>query len=202
MTVAIARTNAIAEDFHDLLVAALPALRQQAMALTRNRSEADDLVQAAVTSALAAKASFEPGTNFRAWMTRILRNRFRSNMRARRETVEIDDAPAAAFARSGRQEERIEIAELRRHLARLPADQRLALLMITVQQKSYEEVSSELGVAVGTLKCRVFRARRQLQAWMLGEEAVPAQTRKPAVRPSVSDGRARARARAAAVELR
>lgn len=156
--------------FHDLMVAALPQLRQQAFALTRNRSDADDLVQAAVTNALAAQQSFMPGTNFKAWMSRILRNRFLSDMRRRRETVEMDDAPPEAFARAASQEDSIALQELRHNLGRLPADQRIALMMVTVQGLSYEEVSAQLGVAVGTLKCRVFRARKQLQAWLLGNE--------------------------------
>jgi len=155
--------------FHDSLVATLPSLRQQALALTRNHADADDLVQSAVTNALAAQRSFVPGTNFRAWMTRILRNRFFSNIRARRETVALEDVPAGRLSRSGGQEESLALQELNAHLARLPAESRLVLMMISVQGMSYEEVSASLGVAVGTLKCRVFRARKQLQAWMLGE---------------------------------
>lgn len=161
--------------FHTLMVATLPALRQQAFALTRNRADADDLVQAAVTNALAAQHSFTPGTNFKAWMSRILRNRFLSDMRRRRETVEVDEAPADAFARAASQEDSIALQELRHALAKLPADQRLALMMVTVQGLSYEEVSEQLGVAVGTLKCRVFRARKQLQSMLLGE--APAERR-------------------------
>jgi len=177
-------------NFHELLISVLPQLRQQAFALTRNRADADDLVQAAVANALAAKQSFEPGTNFKAWMSRILRNRFLSDMRRRRETVEVEDAPQEAFARPAGQEDSVAVSELRVQLARLPADQRLALMMVAVQGLSYEEVSSELGVAVGTLKCRVFRARKQLQAWLLPDEPAPAtnQAAQPA-RPRASASR-------------
>jgi RNA polymerase sigma-70 factor (ECF subfamily) len=160
-------------DFHAALKECLPTLRQQAVALTRNRADADDLVQTAVVSALAAQDSFTPGTNFRAWMTRILRNRFISNIRARRENVALDDVPSATMARSGGQEESLAMRELRRHLGRLPADQRLVLLLISVQGLSYEQVSEQLDVPVGTLKSRVFRARRQLQEWLLGEDGSP-----------------------------
>jgi RNA polymerase sigma-70 factor (ECF subfamily) len=158
-----------AAPFKVLLLASLPSLRQQALALTRHRADADDLVQATVSSALGAWASFEMGTNFRAWMGRIMQNRFISDRRRRRETVDVDDAPANLLARSGGQEESLALRELRRNLARLPADHRLALMMIAVQGASYDELSERLGVAVGTLKCRVFRARRQLQIWMMGE---------------------------------
>jgi RNA polymerase sigma-70 factor (ECF subfamily) len=182
-------------SFHDLLLAALPGLRQQALALTRNRADADDLVQSAVTNALAAKDSFAVGTNFNAWTSRILRNRFVSNVRRRREIVDIDDAPAALLARSGGQAERMELLELRRCMLRLPPNQRIILLLVSVQGLSYEEASAQLGVAVGTLKCRVFRARSQLAAWMLGETAPAAPSR--AARPAAA-GKARNSLRPAA----
>ncbi|WP_137126158.1 sigma-70 family RNA polymerase sigma factor [Roseomonas sp. HF4] len=156
--------------FADDLVALLPRLRVQALALTRNRADADDLVQAAVTSALAAKDSFTPGTNFGGWMYRILRNRFLSDRRRARETVDVDDAPPQALSRPGNQEDNLALQELRRHLARLPADQRMALIMVSVQGLSYQEVATAMGCAVGTAKCRVFRARRQLEVWLLGTD--------------------------------
>lgn len=165
--------------FHELLMASLPSLRLHALALTRHRADAEDLLHSAVASALAAEASFELGTNFRAWMTRILRNRFFSNIRRHRETVDLEDAPASALGRSGGQEEGLAVQELHRCLARLPSDQRVVLLMITVQGLSYEEASVQLGAAIGTLKCRVFRARRQLRRMMMGEE----ETRRPAAAP-------------------
>lgn len=169
--------------FHDLLVAALPALRRQAYALTRHRAEADDLVQAAVTNALAARHSFAAGTNFQGWMSCILRNRFLSDRRRRRETVAVEDAPAEAFARAAGQEDSIALGELRRHLARLPAEQREALVMVTLEGLSYEEMSARLGVPVGTLKARVCRAREQLRIRLLGEATgeAPVKTR-PAAR--------------------
>ncbi len=160
-----------ASSFNGLLLAALPGLRLRAMALTHHRSNADDLVQAAVTSALAARHSFTMGTNFRAWMLRILRNHFITTLRRRRETVELDDAPPALLARSGGQEGGIAFAELHKCLGRLPPEQRLVLLLIAVEGLSYEAASEQLGVAVGTLKSRVFRARTQLRLWLMPEEA-------------------------------
>jgi RNA polymerase sigma-70 factor (ECF subfamily) len=183
-------------DFHDLMVASLPSLRQQALALTRSRADADDLVQTAVANALAAHDSFEPGTNFRAWMGSILRNRFLSDCRRKRPSAALEDAPPASLARSGGQEESLAMKELNRHLARLPADQRLLLLLISVQGVSYEEASSQLGVPVGTLKARVSRTRNQLRRWVLGEERAPpapfprAQARPEAVGPGALGGMA------------
>jgi RNA polymerase sigma-70 factor (ECF subfamily) len=167
--------------FHDALVELLPRLRVQALSLTRNRTEAEDLVQAAVVNALAAQASFTPGTHLGAWVYRILRNRFISDRRRRRDTIGMDDAPPEAFARSGNQEDRIALGELQRAMARLPADQRVALVMVAVQGMSYEEVAKVTGCAVGTAKCRVFRARRALEARLLGEP--PAKRPNAAPRP-------------------
>jgi len=155
--------------FHDQVIAILPKLRIQALALTRNRSAAEDLVQDAVCNALSAHASFIPGTNFPAWMHRILRNRFISNLRKRRDTTDIDDVPQSAFATEAAHEDRLALKELGRAMTRLPADQREALLMVVVHGMSYEALAEATGCAVGTAKSRVFRARRQLEAWLLGE---------------------------------
>jgi len=176
--------------FQSLLVANLPMLRQRALSLTRHKADAEDLLQTAIASALAAQTSFEPGTNFRAWMTRILRNRFFSNLRARRESVELDHAPPGLLSRSGGQEERLAVQELCRCLAALPDDQRRILLMITVEGVSYAEASLSLGVAVGTLKCRVFRARQQLRSRLLGEDAPPRGGSSRLIRPTPVDAHA------------
>lgn len=165
-------------SFHAALVALLPKLRVQALSLTRNRADADDLVQAAVTNALAAQASFTPGTNLGAWMYRILRNRFISDRRRLRETVDMDDAPPEAFARAASQEDSLALRELRAEMAKLPADQRIALVMVTVQGMSYEEVAAATGCAVGTAKCRVFRARCTLEARLLGDAEQGRNTRR------------------------
>jgi RNA polymerase sigma-70 factor (ECF subfamily) len=167
-------------SFHDQIIAILPKLRVQALALTRNRTAAEDLVQDAVCNALSAQDSFCPGTNFAAWMHRILRNRFISNLRKRRDTTDIDDVPAAALATEAPHEDRLALKELASAMTRLPADQREALVMVVVHGMSYEALAEATGCAVGTAKSRVFRARRQLESWLLGE-AKPA---KPAIAAS------------------
>lgn len=157
-------------EFHGQLVTLLPRLRVQALALTRNRAAAEDLVQDAVANALAAQDSFTPGTNFPAWMHRILRNRFISTLRKQRDTTDIEDLPASLFAVSATHEDRLVLKELGRAVNRLPVDQREALFMVVLQGMSYEDVAGATGCAVGTAKSRVFRARRQLQSWLMGEE--------------------------------
>ncbi len=156
-------------SFHDQIIAILPKLRVQALALTRHRASAEDLVQDAVCNALSAQSSFIPGTNFAAWMHRILRNRFISNLRRRRDTTDIDDVPASVFATSGAHEDRLALKELGQAMNRLPVDQREALVMVVLHGMSYEELADATGCAVGTAKSRVFRARRQLHAWLVGD---------------------------------
>ena len=159
----------MASAFHDQVIAILPKLRVQAMALTRNRAAAEDLVQDAVCNALSAQASFIPGTNFPAWMHRILRNRFISNLRKRRDTTDIDDVPQSVFATNAAHEDSLALKELGTAMDRLPADQREALVMVVIHGMSYEALADATGCAVGTAKSRVFRARRQLETWLLGD---------------------------------
>ncbi|GBQ09947.1 DNA-directed RNA polymerase sigma-E/Sigma-24/FecI [Acetobacter cerevisiae DSM 14362] len=159
-------------SFHDQVIGILPKLRVQALALTRNRAAAEDLVQDAVCNALSAQNSFAPGTNFAAWMHRILRNRFISDLRKKRDTTDIDDMPASFLATNAPHEDRIVLKDLDAALARLPDDQREALVLGVLEGMSYQELADIAGCAVGTAKSRVFRARRQLEAWMTGEEHV------------------------------
>jgi RNA polymerase sigma-70 factor, ECF subfamily len=167
--------------FDEQVIAILPKLRVQALALTRNRAGAEDLVQDAVCNALSAQDSFIPGTNFAAWMHRILRNRFISNLRKRRDTTDIDDVPSSAFATDAPHEDRLALKELAKAMSRLPFDQREALVMVVIHGMSYEALADATGCAVGTAKSRVFRARRQLEAWLFGErpgDAVAARNRQ------------------------
>ena len=158
------------QAFNEQVIAILPKLRVQALALTRNRASAEDLVQDAVCNALSASTSFIPGTNFAAWMHRILRNRFISNLRKRRDTTDIDDVPAGMFATEAPHEDRLALKELGVAINKLPADQREALVMVVIHGMSYEDLAEATGCAVGTAKSRVFRARRQLESWLLGED--------------------------------
>ena len=126
-------------------------------------------MQDAVCNALSAQATFIPGTNFPAWMHRILRNRFISNLRKRRDTTDIDDVPQAVFATNAAHEDRLALKELGAAMDRLPSDQREALVMVVIHGMSYEALADATGCAVGTAKSRVFRARRQLESWLLGD---------------------------------
>lgn len=161
------------DEFEQQLISILPRLRVHALAMTRNASAAGDLVQDAVTSAVAARGSFTPGTNFPAWMHRILRNRFISDTRKRRPTVDIADVPEAALATPAAHEDHLVLKELHVALGRLPLLQRESIFMVVLHGMTYEQLAETMGCAVGTAKSRVFRARRQLQVWLAGETPCP-----------------------------
>jgi RNA polymerase sigma-70 factor, ECF subfamily len=172
------------DGFHDLLVTALPRLRTHAHALTRNPTAAADLVQDAIANALAARDSFAPGTNFRAWIHRILYNRFIGETRQRHATMDLDDVPETLLGVGGAQEDRLVLGELRGAIGRLPAEQRTALLLVALQGMSYGKVAEVTGCVIGTAKSRVFHARRQLQAMLLGYAAASSNTSPRCIVPA------------------
>jgi len=155
------------QEFHDQLIAFMPKMRVWALALTRNRAAADDLTQDVATKALVAKDGFTPGTNFSAWVHRIMINHFISSVRSKREFTDMDSMPEIQVAAT--HEDRAALRELGWALGRLPQDQREALYMIVLQEKSYEDAAQMTGCAIGTLKSRVHRARLQLRAFLLGD---------------------------------
>jgi len=165
----------LADKFSDSLLKLIPKLRVHALTLTHNHAAAEDLVQDTIVSALTARTTFEAGTNLAAWAHTILRNRFISTVRRRREMVDLQAAPDAAFMAPGAQEDRLVLKELGRALARLAPEQREALIMCVALGMSYEAIAATTNCAEGTAKSRVFRARRQLKAMLLGEGAETSQ---------------------------
>ena len=147
----------------DVMLAAVPSLRAFAISLCGNVDRADDLVQEALLRALANLDSFEPGTNMSAWLFTILRNLFRSEYRKRRREVEDGDGRfSATLKMQPDQPGHIEFEEFRTALAKLPPDQREALVLVGASGFSYEEAAQICGSAVGTIKSRVNRARIRL----------------------------------------
>jgi RNA polymerase sigma-70 factor, ECF subfamily len=154
-------------EFQERLTAFLPKMRVWAMSLTRNRAAAEDLVQDVAVKALAASESFVPGTNFSAWVHRIMTNHFISGVRSRREYNDLDKMPEVRIPAA--QHDRIELRELNLAFQRLPKEQKAALRMAGIEEQSYEEAADATGCAVGTLKSRVHRARLNLRSQMHGE---------------------------------
>jgi RNA polymerase sigma-70 factor (ECF subfamily) len=147
----------------DQVLATVPSLRAFAISLCGNIDRADDLVQETLLRALAHIDSFEPGTNMPAWLFTILRNLFRSEYRKRRREVEDAEGRYAETLKSHpEQTGRVEFQEFRAALAKLPADQREALILVGASGFSYDDAAAICGCAVGTIKSRVNRARTRL----------------------------------------
>jgi RNA polymerase sigma-70 factor, ECF subfamily len=157
----------VPNNFDEQLIAFLPRMRVWALALTRNRAAAEDLTQDVAAKALLAQNCFTPGTNFSAWVHRIMLNHFISSVRNKREYTDMENMPEQSV--SAPHEDRTALRELAWALNRLPPDQREALLMIALQEIPYEIAAERTGCAIGTLKSRVHRARLQLRSFMLGE---------------------------------
>jgi len=154
-------------SMRDAVLAAVPSLRAFAISLSGNVDRADDLVQETLLRALVNIDSFEPGTNLSAWLFTILRNHFRSEYRKRRREVDDGDGTYAESLKSQpEQEARVEFREFRAALAKLPSDQREALILVGASGFSYEEAAGICGCAVGTIKRRVNRARTRLAELM------------------------------------
>lgn len=151
------------DDLHGQIVEVIPNLRAFARSLVSNPSQADDLVQGALTRALSNLDKFEAGTNLRAWMFTILRNLYYSELRKRRREVEdADGGYAAMLSSQPNQLAALELKDFRRALAQLPAEQREALVLIGASGFSYEDAARICGCAVGTMKSRVNRGRNRL----------------------------------------
>jgi RNA polymerase sigma-70 factor (ECF subfamily) len=152
-----------APDFQQSLLAAIPHLRAFAIGLCGKADGADDLVQETLVRAWANQTGFQPGTNLMAWLYTILRNAFYTEFRKHRhEVADTDGQFAATLAHRPSQESHVEFREFRAALAKLPDDQREALLLVGASGLSYEEAAQICNCALGTMKSRVYRARTRL----------------------------------------
>ncbi len=150
-------------SFEELALPLLDSLYRYARWLTRNATEAEDLVQEAYLKALRGFDSFRAGSNIRAWMFRILRNTFltsRSGLRAESlDEQEMMDAatPESQFFR------RVDAQSLRRAIEQLPVEFREVLLLCDVEEMSYKEIAEMLSIPMGTVTSRLIRARQKVR---------------------------------------
>ena len=159
------------DSFEQLAIPLFDQLYNFAHWLTQNREEAEDLVQETYAKALKGFSSFELGTNFRAWMYRILRNTFLTSRKGLKVSItvplEVEDGPELAvehdtpetvlLARSSHQLLQTAIDEL-------PVHFREILLLCEVEEMSYREISETLAVPIGTVMSRLSRARQTLRS--------------------------------------
>ena len=153
----------IEPPLRDALLAAIPSLRAFGISLCGSTDHADDLVQDTMMRAIANIDRFERGTNLNAWLFTILRNLFHSEYRKRRREVEdVDGSYALSLRTQPEQTAHLDFQDFQQALARLPVDQREALILVGAEGLSYEQAAEICGVAVGTIKSRVNRARNRL----------------------------------------
>ena len=153
------------QAFKTELVALIPHLRAFARTLAGEPAGADDLAQDAMMKAWDARNSFQMGTNMKAWTFMILRNQFYSEKRRSWRQSQLDqEAAERTLVAVDDPEAPVALDELRMGLAMLPAEQREALILVGAGGFAYEEAAAICGCAVGTVKSRVSRARKALQA--------------------------------------
>ncbi len=176
-------------DFADQAMEHVGALYSAALRMTRNPSDAEDLVQETYLKAYRAFDSFREGTNLKAWLYKILTNTYINSYRARKrrpEQTEIEDVEelylyrrlggleAAAAGRSAEEEalDRFTDHEVKEAVESLPEQFRIAVLLADVEGFSYKEIAEITDVPVGTVMSRLHRGRRALEKalWQFGFE--------------------------------
>jgi len=159
--------------FEELAMPLFDQLYNFARWLTQNPTEADDLVQETYAKALRGFSSFQPGTNFRAWIYRILRNAFLNSRTGLKATVFIDESggddvlPVESATPESLLIEQADREMVQQAIEELPIQSREILLLCEVEEMSYQELSETLGIPQGTVMSRLFRARKALRELLL-----------------------------------
>ena len=187
-----------ADDFSAEALQFLKPLFATAMRLTRNRADAEDLVQDTYVKAFRHSGQFKRGTNLRAWLYTILHNTWRNRVRdASRDTVDVDSEQVEQLAAGGVGGEHIETperilmrstldADLQAALDELPEAFRQAIWLRDVEEFTYAEIAEMLNVPIGTVMSRISRGRRMLYEKL--SPAAPAQAERGAPVAPERDG--------------
>ena len=159
------------DELKDLIAEQIPRLRRYARALVGGRAQADDLVQDTLERGWARRHLWRRGSDPRAWLFTIMHNlhvnQVRSRVRAPGLTPLEDNAPEHAWRPAA--EEALIVRDLARALEQLPPEYRETVLLIGLEQMSYQEAAEVLGVPVGTVMSRLARGRERLRALMSGQ---------------------------------
>jgi RNA polymerase sigma-70 factor, ECF subfamily len=172
----VSKERPTAAMFEELAMPLFDQLYNFAQWLTQNRSEAEDLVQETYVKALKGFSSFQPGTNFRAWIYRILRNTFLTSRTGLRfsATVPLDDEGSLELPDTAGTPESLFIEHAQEQLLQgaieeLPLHFREILLLCEVDEMSYQEIADTLSVPMGTVMSRLSRARKALREILKGK---------------------------------
>ena len=139
------------------------SLRRYALVLTRDSDEAEDLVQEALTKALAGARLFSPERDLRVWLFSIMHNAHVSRLRRKRTAQNARAYLAEEDSRPASQMAHMELRQALDCLARLPDDQRRAVALVALESMSYAQAAKVLGVPIGTLMSRLARGREALR---------------------------------------
>lgn len=171
-------------DTYREIEAEIPRLRRYARALTRDAAAADDLVQDCLARALGKLDLWQNGTDLRAWLFTILHNQYVNHVRRSvREGAAVGLSEGEPLlTREPQQGRRLELRELERAIAALPAEQRAVILLVGLEGMRYEEVAVVLKVPVGTIRSRLSRGRDALRRLVGAEEHRSSFARDPACR--------------------
>jgi RNA polymerase sigma-70 factor (ECF subfamily) len=152
---------------YNLIVPYIPNLRRYARALVGDRDGADDLVQDTLERAVRKFHLWKPG-DLRAWLFSIMHNVFVNQLKARKiaPQVEIDEAMIAAHIPTANS---VDVLDLQRALLCLAPEQREVVLLIALEDMTYADVSTSLGIPIGTVMSRLSRGRERLRKLMNGE---------------------------------
>lgn len=165
-------SDAQSASFDELALPLFDRLYNFAHWLTQNREEAEDLVQETYMKALKGFSSFKPGTNFRAWMYRILHNTFLTSRTGLKVTMTVplddkEDGPELAVEPATPESiflQRANAEMLQSAIDELPVYFREVLLLCEVEEMSYQEIADTLAIPIGTVMSRLARARKLLQS--------------------------------------
>lgn len=154
----------------------IPALRRYATALLRNREDADDLVHDCLVRALDKLHTRRDDADVRAWLFAIMHNLFVSQLRRRKSRPAgepLNESHETTLTQHADQEANLHFRDLVAALNRLPVEQRSVLLLVSVEDLSYAEAASVLGIPIGTVMSRLARGRERLRQMTEGEEFRP-----------------------------
>jgi RNA polymerase sigma-70 factor, ECF subfamily len=188
-------------EFTAALEGEIPRLRRYAWTLTRDPSRADDLVQNCLVKALKNEHRWQPGTNLRAWLFTILHNQHVSDLRRAGREQSRGEAIASFAAAETSTGSVYDLIDLDRAIARLPEPHRQAILLVGLEDLSYDEAAAVLGLPVGTLRSRLGRARERLRAMFDERQGRPGAAREHGRRPPPLAARRKQPARSLAMEL-
>ena len=166
----------------------IPFLRSKVRRWHRDKADADDLVQDTLVQALANAHLWQPGTDLRAWLYTIMRNRFLAgvNKSARSASALKEIAEPAPTSTAHASELRLLLRDLAAALRRLSSNQRSAVLLIGVEGKSYAEAAQSMGTSVGAVRSHLSRGRDRLKTAVDGTDTRSPFLPRPAVAPRVA----------------